>query len=239
MKFKVTKEEYAALDAETMKLYKAEGEEFQLEVEGLPEVEDVSGLKKNLADLLTEKKEAKRLADEATASAAEIKTAADLAAANKSGDLDAINKSWQEKFDKQSEQITSLNGALNKSTSGATAISMAASMSVKGSESILADAITSRLKTNFEDGVATTVVLDAQGKPSALTVDELKAEFMSNAAYAPLIIGSKAGGGGTNNDNSKGGANGKVIPRSDFDAMGPIERQSHLKEGGTLTDDTN
>ena len=37
-----------------------------------------------------------------------------------------------------------------------------------------------------------TVVIGQDGKPSALTIDELKAEFASNPAFAPVIPGSKA-----------------------------------------------
>lgn len=38
------------------------------------------------------------------------------------------------------------------------------------------------------------VVLDAQGKLSVETLDELKAEIANDAAFAPLIAGSKASG---------------------------------------------
>jgi len=65
-----------------------------------------------------------------------------------------------------------------------------------------------------------------------LTVEELTTEFKTNAAYAPLIVGSKAGGNGTNN--AGGGAEGKVITRSQFDGMGVGEKRSYLKDGGTL-----
>ena len=235
MKYKVSKEEHAALDDANKALYKATGEDFTLSVEGMPEIEDVAGLKKNLADLLGEKKAAKAAEEEATQKAAAIQAAADLAAANKSGDIDAINKSWQGKFDAQALRLEGITGQLHSATSGATATSIAASISIAGSQGILADAIGRRLKTEFdESGQAKTVVLGVDGKPSALTVEELTTEFKTNAAYAPLIVGSKAGGNGTNN--AGGGAEGKVITRSQFDEMGAGDRSAYLKDGGTLTD---
>lgn len=50
------------------------------------------------------------------------------------------------------------------------------------------------------------VVLDQQGKLSAATLDELKAEFANDTAFAPLIAGSKASGGGAAGAGGGGGA---------------------------------
>jgi hypothetical protein len=55
------------------------------------------------------------------------------------------------------------------------------------------------------------VVLDQQGKLSAATLDELKAEFANDTAFAPLIAGSKASGGGAAGAGGGGGAaKGKI-----------------------------
>ena len=55
------------------------------------------------------------------------------------------------------------------------------------------------------------VVLDPQGKLSAATLDELKAEIANDAAFAPLIAGSKASGGGAGGAGGGGGApKGKI-----------------------------
>jgi len=235
MKYKVSKEEFAALDEANKALYKATGEDYTLSVDGMPEIEDVAGLKKNLADLLGEKKAAKTAAEEATQKAAATQAAADLAAANKSGDIDAINVSWQSKFDALGLKLEGVTGQLHTATSGSIATSIAATIGIAGSQGILSDAIGRRLKTEFDEtGQHRTVVLGVDGKPSALTVEELTTEFKTNAAYAPLIVGSKAGGNGTNN--AGGGAEGKVITRSQFDGMGVGEKRSYLKDGGTLTD---
>jgi len=63
-----------------------------------------------------------------------------------------------------------------------------------------------RLSVEQRDGKPVVVVLDQQGKLSAATLDELKAEFANDVAFAPLIAGSKASGGGANGAGNGGGA---------------------------------
>jgi hypothetical protein len=63
-----------------------------------------------------------------------------------------------------------------------------------------------RLSVEQRDGKPVVVVLDQQGKLSAATLDELKAEFANDVAFAPLIAGSKASGGGAGGAGSGGGA---------------------------------
>lgn len=59
--------------------------------------------------------------------------------------------------------------------------------------------------------VAAKPVLDAGDKLSAATLDELKAEIANDAAFAPLIAGSKASGGGAGGAGGGGGApKGKI-----------------------------
>jgi hypothetical protein len=69
-----------------------------------------------------------------------------------------------------------------------------------------------------------TVVKDSEGKPSALTVDELKKEIMADAAFAPLIVGSKATGGG-----ASGGKGGGAAKTGDVISMSKDERLAYFK----------
>ena len=59
---------------------------------------------------------------------------------------------------------------------------------------------------DIRDGKPTVVVLDANGKPSAATLEELKAEFVNDPAFAPLIVGSKASGSGASGAKPGSGA---------------------------------
>ena len=129
-------------------------------------------------------------------------------AAKKSGDTEALEKSWTEKLTAREQElqaeINRRDGWLKEMTVGRTAESMAAELAVQGSAVVLARHIQDRLSSEIRDGRPVTVVLDTEGKPSAKTLDELKAEFSGNAAFAPLIAGNKASGSG--GIHGKGGA---------------------------------
>lgn len=47
-----------------------------------------------------------------------------------------------------------------------------------------------------------SVVLDAQGNLTALSIDDLQKEFLQNSKYSNIIIGSKATGGSTTRSNN-------------------------------------
>ena len=129
----------------------------------------------------------------------------------KKGDIDALENSWKQKLETQKSdfenQISALNGSLSGLLVDNNAQKLASELAIEGSSEALIPHITRRLGVDVREGKHVPVVLDAEGKPSALTLDELKAEIGSNAAFAPLISGSKANGGGASN--SGGGASGK------------------------------
>lgn len=151
-------------------------------------------------------------------------------AARKAGDTEALEKSWAEKhataLAEKDEQIALRDRWLKDMTVGRAAEAMAAELAVQGSASVLARHIQDRLGSEIRDGRPVTVVLDADGKPSAKTLDELKAEFAGNAAFAPLIAGNKASGSG--GLNGKGGApRGQVRSK-----MTPKEKAAFIDEHG-------
>jgi rRNA maturation endonuclease Nob1 len=177
---------------------------YRLGIEGLPEPEDVSGLKSKVQELLDEKKseaEKRKQAEDAARKAAEE-------AARKSGDTEALEKSWQEKLAAREAELKAelekYQGTVVSLTSGQTATKLAAELSVQGSSDVLLPHIERRLKTEYREGQPVTVVLDKDGKPSAMTIDELKKEFSENPAFAPLIVGSKASGAGPHGSKGPG-----------------------------------
>jgi hypothetical protein len=87
--------------------------------------------------------------------------------------------------------------------------SLASELAVSGSAPLLLPHIARRLKVEIVDGTPITRVLDASGKPSAASVDELKKEFIDNKAFAPVIVGSRASGGGAAGAGGGGGAGTK------------------------------
>ncbi len=89
---------------------------------------------------------------------------------------------------------------------GRTATEIATTLAIPGSSKALLPHIERRLSVEQRDGKPTVVVLDAAGKLSAATLDELKAEFTNDPAFGPLIAGSKASGGGAGGAGKGGGA---------------------------------
>lgn len=196
----------------------------------------MEALKSKNEELLSETKEAKKAKREADEKA---KAEADEAA-RKSGDIAALEKSWQDKFAKREKELTDENAALKNNINGMlidnVAVKMAGEMAVQGSADLLIPHIKSRLAAEQRDGQFVTVVRDKDGKPSAASLDDLKNEFVGNAAFAPVIVGSKATGGGADGGKPGGGAAPKAVTRTQFEQMSAQQRMDHSKGGGTVTD---
>lgn len=208
MKYLIDKAAYDALEPSLQAFYKAQGEDYVLAVEGLPEPqnEDVSGLKAKVAELLNEKKDEKlrrEQAEEAARIAAEE-------AARKSGDTEALDRSWNEKHTKalgeKDATLTALQQQVHALTVGATAARLAGELAVQGSSGVLQKLIEPSLSMEIRDGKPVVVVLDAERRPTALTVDEFKNQLFNDAALAPLIAASRATGGGAPGNKSGGAA---------------------------------
>lgn len=198
------------LDDSVKSLYTEKEGKFVLGIEGLPQPEDVSGLKAKVDELLGEKKLAEKKAREAE----ELARTEREEAARKSGNVEELEKSWSEKYNRREAE---LNGALEQErgtlstqirdlTVGRTATDIASALAIPGSAKALLPHIERRLSVEQRDGKPVVVVLDQQGKLSAATLDELKAEFANDTAFAPLIAGSKASGGGAGGAGGGGGA---------------------------------
>jgi len=196
-------------------LYTEKDGKFVLGIEGLPQQEDVSGLKAKVDELLGEKKLAEKKAREAEEAARLEREEA----ARKSGNVEELERSWSEKYNRREAELNgmleqergTLSGQIRDLTVGRTATDIASALAVQGSAKALLPHIERRLSVEQRDGKPVVVVLDAQGKLSAATLDELKAEIANDAAFAPLIAGSKASGGGAGGAGGGGGApKGKI-----------------------------
>lgn len=205
-KFKIDKAAYDALTDEQKAMYAESGDGYQMQIEGLP---DVSGLEKKVNELLTEKKTEKTKREEAERIAKE----AEDEKSRKEGNVTALENSWKQKLaDLETDyksQIEGLNGSLQTLLVDNVATSLAATLAGEAAPVMLPH-IKSRLAVEMQDGKPVTRVLDASGKPSALTVEELGKEFTGNKAFAGVIIGSKASGtsGAGEPANPAGGAGG-------------------------------
>jgi len=147
----------------------------------------------------------------------------------RTGDVEALDKSWAEKFNTMQ---TELQGQVNQSNSLvvntlrdlttseiANKISNAPSLMKK----ILADRIAIEI-----DGEKPSIrVLGLDGKPSAMSLDDLQKEIVANKEYAPIIVTSKASGGAKPvNGNVAGGQNEKPVSLATLD---PAALAAHIK----------
>ncbi|AHG23461.1 hypothetical protein O197_45 [Edwardsiella phage eiAU-183] len=206
LKFKIDSAAFDALDDAVKGLYNKSGDDYVLAVEGL---EDVSGLKSQVAALLNEKKteaEKRRAAEEAEKQAREE-------AARKAGDVEALDKSWQEKLAKVQAEASGRTELLSKKvqdlTIGATARDLASRVFGKNAGLMLPH-VAPRLSLEEVDGDFKVRVMK-DGKPSAMSLDDLEKEFRTNADYAAVVVASGAGG------TPKGGfqpAGGGAMPQS-------------------------
>lgn len=140
-------------------------------------------------ELLEEKAEARKKAE-----------AAALEAARKSGDIESLEKSWGEKLSKREQELQSeleeRDRMIQRLTVDSTAAKLASELALPGHADVLRPHIERRLAMEIRAGMPKVRVLGADGKASALTVDDLKKEFLTNSAFAPLLIGTKANGAG-------------------------------------------
>ncbi|WP_223504213.1 hypothetical protein [Pseudomonas sp. GL-RE-29] len=203
------------VDESVRALYTEKDGKFVLGIEGLPQPEDVSGLKSKVEELLSEKKAAEKARREAEEAARTEREEA----ARKSGNVEELEKSWSEKYARREAELSgqlestnsALQGQIRDLTVGRTATDIATTLAIPGSAKALLPHIERRLSVEQRDGKPTVVVLDASGKLSAATLDELKAEFTNDPAFGPLIAGSKASGGGAGGAGKGGGAaQGKI-----------------------------
>ncbi len=215
MKYKLDSLE--GLSDEMKALYEEKDGAFYLKIEGLPQQDnsELDGLKRKVEELLGEKKTAQqkqREAEEKAQREAEEKAQREAEeAARKKGDVAAIEASWKAKLEqaeaKHAEATKALQDQVYKLTVGQTAQTLASELSIKGSEAVLLPHITNRLQVETdENGEVKVRVLDSQGKPSALSIDDLKKEFRGNVAFKPLIVASNASGSGASGGGSGGGA---------------------------------
>ena len=183
------------------------------QIEGMHTGEEFNKLKSNRDELLGEKKNAQAKATEAEASANEAK----LAAAQKGNDVESLNASWQSKYDALSAENEGIKTGIKQASINELAQGFANEHVVDDafSRKAMRDEFAKRL--DLRDG--NPVVLDAAGNLTALSVDDLKSEFLAAGVYKAHILATKANGGG-----AAGGQNGNNGSAVDISKMNRTEQ---------------
>lgn len=206
----LTQEEYDTLPASAKKLYVKDGDGYK------PKAEAGDDAIRRALD--HEKAERKRIKDELDELKAE-KDKADLERSKKDNDVDAVTKSWEKKYTKleadKNAVIGAREGSLRKLLVQNKAQELAGRLATD--PELLLPFIERRLDANFGDnGEPSTLVLDTDGKPSALSLVELEKEVLADKRFSRILKGSSASGGGASGGGSGGGASDlKVYKNAD------------------------
>jgi len=201
---------YDALTDDVKKLYDKSGDKFILQVED-----------DDAAEALRARDHEKRRADKAEKELNELKvqieeltgqveelTAKD---GDKKNTVEAVEAKWQKKFDKEigaeKANVERLSGQLKKLLVENKALELANKIST--APAVILPHIRARLQADLDGDEPVTVVLDKDGKASALTIDKLEKEFVDSPDFKSIIKSNLGSGGGANNrtqDRNSGGA---------------------------------
>jgi len=226
IKTKVTKEEFDALPDALKEHYKELNGSYVLDSD------DAEELRTAAAKAREERDAAKARLDELTAekeAAEKAKREAEEANARKKGDIEAIENSWKAKVEEAKTagetRATRLETMLRELLVDNKAIALANEVST--APDLILPHIKARLMAELDGDKPVTRVLDAEGKPTALTVEELSAELVANPKFAAIIKGSDANGGGAGGKHLCSGATG-----ADFHKLTQAERTALYNKVG-------
>ena len=196
LKRKISQSELDQLSKELQELYTKVGDEFVLQLDDTAfealKAEKAS-LKKELDDYKAEEEERIRKAEERAKKKAE--EAYEKAKGDK--DVEAIEKSWSEKYNALNEKLTTLEATHNEYVSKTMIDTVVNEMAneISTQPVLMIPHIRSRLSVDFSGDTPKLTVLDTNGQRSALTVDELKKSFLDNKDFSAIIKVTSANGG--------------------------------------------
>lgn len=188
LKYQLTAEEYAQLDEAKQAIYAQQGDVYICQIEGLPQPEDVSGLKRKNEELLAEKRaseERRRAAEEEARRKEEERMAAE-------GNYQQLYESSQTKNAEWEHRYSQLEQSIQQRDINLAATRIATSIADGDNAEILKEFIARRLKV-AEGQVRVT---DESGNLTVSSLADLQREFENAPRYASLVRGSQAGGGG-------------------------------------------
>lgn len=212
LKRKITKTEYEALSEVEKKLYISDNDDYVLDIDDTA-FENLKNEKKEIQEKLAkyeaEEEERIRRAEER----AEKKAREEYEKAKGDKDVEAIEKSWGDKYSKLETEFNELkvkhSDYITKSLLDEVVNKM--SNEISTSPTLIAPHIRSRLSVDFTGDTPKVVVLDDKGQRSALTIDELQKSFIDNKDFGAIIKAHTANGGANSSKfTTNGGANGQV-----------------------------
>lgn len=214
--------------------YVEDGDGFRLDVEGYKDPAPLLRAKQHERDAHNATKEALREAQEELETAREELESLRARKGGKKDDeaLAALEQSYKDKIVKLETKFAAREKELMAHLERTHRTEVAAKLASELSDSpeLLQRFIEERLAFELGASGPETRVLDSDGNPSALTLDELRDEFKQDKKYAAIIRGSAASGGGASNTGKH--ASGALNVDA-FAAMKEPERVKLFRENPT------
>jgi hypothetical protein len=235
MKYILTKEEFEKLPEALQGEYKLEGENATLTLEGHEDAfvekgkwQEAEKHRKNAETkaLEVEKREAQLLKDIEAAKGNEKKIA----------ELRESHEAEVARIKEENEaQLKEIKASQHRALIDAEATKFANEHFTV--PSIMKDAFAKRITVEEIDGQPVLRALEADGKASSKSLEQVQKEFLENKEFSSIIKASKGkGGGATPPEGGKGGGATKQVTRAEFDGMSQAERLTFSKEGGEVVD---
>ena len=198
LQYAISETDYNELDASIQGMYKQTGDGYTLNISGLPEQEDTSGLKQKVEELLNESKSAKQKAREAEQRA---KAEAEKRA-KEENDFKSLYESSEAERSKALKELEEVRLGIAREKTESAAMKLAAELADGINAELLSEFIKGRIR--YDGGELQ--VLDMVGNPTVSTIEDLKKEFQTSGRYDSLLRGNKAGGGGATPSQGGGAA---------------------------------
>lgn len=194
LKYKIDKSTHESLPADVKKEYVADGDSFILDISGAYVSDrDVGPLARAHDRNKLRIKELEKQLGDTEAELDQFKSDP------KARDIKVLEKSWSDKYANREKELTTendrLKGFVNETLVNSVATTLAADIST--APELMLPHILKRISADITGDKPVTKVLDKDGKPSALTIDDLKKELLTEKAFAPIIVASRAKGAGS------------------------------------------
>ena len=188
-------------------------------------------------ELLTEKKAVSQKAREAQEAADKAR----LEAIEKGGNVEDIQKAYEERLNKEREQMQGEFGgklsAFESAFKGQFVNGIVSELFESDAQDIAKTVVSQRIGVDTSGNEPVPIILGDDGKPSALSLTEYKQNLTADAGLSRLLKGSQSRGAGPLNQGNSGGAASQTVKRSKFDGMSQPERSSFIKQGGKVVED--
>lgn len=206
LKKRIKKEEFEKLSDVLKSEYVADGDEYRLDLDG---DEDTGALKRA-------KDREKELRQQAEAKLREAQEELEKLTgddARKKGDIATLEKSWSKKLDEQKSSYEEKLGKLTSHAKKNLIDNVANEIATKfKNPKLMLPHIKARLAADFDADEPKTRILDKDGKPSAMSIEDLSNEFVANPDFSDMVIASKGSGSAKQNPSKPAGSAGDGKP---------------------------